>query len=68
MCILLVLSNFGIGGIAGEAVSSVLFGLFGYMAYVLPFLVFAAAAFFISNRGNTHAYIKSRQEYFCSYF
>ena len=28
------------------------------MAYVLPFLVFAAAAFFISNRGNTHAYIK----------
>ena len=58
VCILLVLSNFGIGGIAGEAVSSVLFGLFGYMAYVLPFLVFAAAAFFISNRGNTHAYIK----------
>ena len=45
VCILLVLSNFGIGGIAGEAVSSVLFGLFGYMAYVLPFLVFAAAAF-----------------------
>lgn len=58
LCILLVLSNFGIGGIAGEAVSSVLFGLFGYMAYVLPFLIFAAAAFFISNRGNTHAYIK----------
>ena len=35
VCILLVLSNFGIGGIAGEAVSSVFFGLFGFMAYVL---------------------------------
>lgn len=58
LCILLVLSNFGIGGIVGEAVSSVLFGLFGYMAYALPFLIFAAAAFFISNKGNTHAYIK----------
>ena len=58
VCILLVLSNFGIGGIAGEAVSSVLFGLFGYMAYVLPFLVLRPPLFFISNRGNTHAYIK----------
>ncbi len=57
VCILLVLSNFGIGGIAGEAVSSVLFGLFGYMAYVLPFLVFAAAAFF---------YFKQRK-YTCLY-
>ena len=57
VCILLVLSNFGIGGIAGEAVSSVLFGLFGYMAYVLPFLVFAAAVFF---------YFKQRK-YTCLY-
>ena len=27
VCILLVISNFGLGGIAGEAVSSVMFGL-----------------------------------------
>lgn len=58
VCILLVLSNFGLGGIAGEAVSSVSFGLFGVMAYVLPFAVFGITAFLISNRGNAHAYIK----------
>lgn len=58
VCILLVLSNFGIGGIAGEAVSSVFFGLFGLMAYVLPFVLFALTAFLISNRGNAHAYVK----------
>lgn len=58
VCILLVLSNFGMGGIVGEAVSSVLFGLFGVMAYVLPFVAFGITAFLISNRGNAHAYIK----------
>lgn len=58
VCILLVLSNFGIGGIVGEAVSSVLFGLFGFMAYLLPFVIFGAVAFFVSNKGNTHAYVK----------
>ncbi len=58
VCILLVLSNFGIGGIAGKAVASVSFGLFGFMAYVLPFVLFALVAFLISNKGNAHAYIK----------
>ena len=58
VCILLVLSNFGVGGIAGEAVSSVFFGLFGFMAYLLPFILFAVTAFFVSNKGNAHAYIK----------
>ncbi len=59
VCILLVLSNFGLGGIAGEAVSSVLFGLFGLMAYLLPFVLFGVTAFLLSNRGNSHAYIKT---------
>ena len=58
VCILLVLSNFGMGGIVGETVSSVFFGLFGFMAYILPFVLFGVIAFFISNKGNTHAYIK----------
>ena len=58
VCILLVLSNFGVGGIVGEAVSSVIFGLFGFMAYLLPFVIFALAAFLVSNKGNAHAYIK----------
>lgn len=59
VCILLVISNFGLGGIAGEAVSSVMFGLFGLVAYILPFILFGVIAFLISNKGNTHAYIKS---------
>lgn len=58
ICILLVLSNFGIGGAAGEAVSSVLFGLFGFMAYILPLVIFGITAFFVSNSGNAHAYVK----------
>ena len=58
VCILLVLSNFGLGGMAGESVSSVFFGLFGFMAYLLPFVLFGVTAFLISNKGNAHAYIK----------
>ena len=59
VCILLLISNFGIGGMVGEAVSSVLFGLFGWIAYLIPVLIFSVVAFLISNRGNSHAYIKS---------
>ena len=58
VCILLVLSNFGLGGTAGESVSSVFFGMFGVMAYLLPFVLFGLTAFLISNKGNAHAYIK----------
>lgn len=58
-CILLVISNFGWGGIVGEIVSSVIFGLFGFMAYFVPFIFFGVTAFTISNRGNRHAYIKA---------
>lgn len=59
VCILLVISNFGMGGIVGGAVSSVMFGIFGWMAYVLPFMLFGVSAFCISNKGNAHAYIKT---------
>ena len=59
VCILLAISNFGLGGIAGETVSSVIFGLFGFIAYILPFVLFGVVAFLISNKGNTHAYIKA---------
>lgn len=58
VCILMLIGNFGLGGIVGKAVSSALFGIFGYMAYLMPFIVFGVSAFFISNKGNTHAYIK----------
>ena len=59
VCVLMLLSNFGVIGIAGSAISSVLFGFFGVMAYILPFLLFGVVAFGISNKGNTHAYIKT---------
>ena len=55
VCVLMLLSNFGVIGIAGSAISSVLFGFFGVMAYILPFLLFGVVAFGISNKGNTHA-------------
>lgn len=58
ICILLVLSNFGLGGMIGGAVSSLFFGLAGVMAYLFPFLLFGGIAFSISNKGNPHAYIK----------
>lgn len=58
LCILLMISNFGLGGLAGNFVSSVMFGVFGWIAYLMPLILFSVVAFFISNRGNSHAYIK----------
>lgn len=59
VCILMLISNFGLGGLAGEVCSAILFGIFGWMAYLIPVLLFGAAAFLVSNRGNAHAYIKA---------
>ncbi len=59
VCILMLISNFGLGGLAGEVCSAILFGIFGWMAYLVPVLIFGAAAFLVSNRGNAHAYIKA---------
>ncbi len=56
--VLLLISNFGIGGAAGSFVSGVMFGLFGFFAYILPVVLFLVAAFSISNRENTIAAIK----------
>ena len=59
VCILLLISNFGLGGLAGDFVSSVMFGVFGWIAYLIPLILFGVVAFLISNRGNSHAYIKA---------
>ena len=59
VCIFLMISCFGLGGIAGEICSSVIFGLFGWTGYAVPILIFGVVAFLISNKGNTHAYIKT---------
>ncbi|MFP3154484.1 DNA translocase FtsK [Lachnospiraceae bacterium ZAX-1] len=58
ICILLFISNFGVGGVLGEKVSSVLFGLFGLVSYIVPICFFVGTAFFISNRRNKIATLK----------
>lgn len=57
--VLLLISNFGVGGAAGSFVSSVMFGLFGIFAYLLPVGLFLITAFSISNRENTIAALKA---------
>ncbi len=58
VCMILFISNFGIGGFLGEKISYLNFGLFGLVAYVFPVCFFVGAAFFVSNRDNGAAYVK----------
>ena len=57
--VLLLISNFGVGGAAGGFVSRVMFGIFGIFAYILPIVLFLVTAFSISNRDNTIAAVKA---------
>lgn len=57
--VLLLISNFGVGGAAGSFVSGVMFGIFGIFAYILPVVLFLVTAFSISNRDNTIAVVKA---------
>ncbi|MFQ9718344.1 MAG: DNA translocase FtsK [Blautia sp.] len=50
--VLILISNFGVGGVLSSAVSDFFFGLFGLMAFVFPILLFMGVAFFIVNRKN----------------
>ena len=59
VCVLLMISNFGIGGYLGDRVSSFMFGVFGIMAYIVPILLFIGITFITSNKGNSLAYIKA---------
>lgn len=56
--ILIMLSNFGLGGFAGNLVSSFLSGLLGLVAYIAPFVLFGVVVFLVSNRGVFSAYVK----------
>ena len=47
---ILVISNFGLGGAVGDQISAVCFGIMGLLAYVFPVLLFVGAAFLMSNR------------------
>ena len=57
--ILMLLSNFGLGGFAGEAISGFLIKMLGLVAYLFPFVFFIAVAFCFANRGNREAYVKT---------
>ena len=56
--LLLMLSNFGLGGWIGDEVSYFFSGIFGLITYIIPFALFGIAAFLVSNKGNVSAYIK----------
>ncbi len=58
VCVLLFISNLGIGGVVGNAVSGFFFGIFGLIAYLFPILLLAAVFFAISNSGNRIAVVK----------
>ena len=59
LCILLMISNFGVGGLLGDAVATFMQYLFGWVAYILPVCLFGGIAFVISNQGNRVAYVKT---------
>lgn len=56
--VVLLISNFGVGGSVGNAISSFFFGLVGLVCYVLPIFLFLGIAFVIANRKNPRAYRK----------
>ncbi len=58
LCILLCISNFGLGGVVGNAIADFFFGIFGIIQFILPFMVAFSAFFIISNYGNKVAVAK----------
>ena len=57
--LLLLISNFGMGGFLGDGVAAFLSAAFGWVAYAVPCLLFGTVAFTVSNRGNANAYLKT---------
>lgn len=56
--VVLLISNFGMGGSVGNAISSFFFGLVGLVCYPLPIFLFLGVAFVIANKRNPRAYRK----------
>ncbi|MBP5385611.1 MAG: DNA translocase FtsK 4TM domain-containing protein, partial [Lachnospiraceae bacterium] len=57
-CILLFLSCINLAGSVGRVIGPFLFGTFGMIAFVVPVALFFAAAFYLSNRGKSVAWVK----------
>lgn len=58
LSILMILSNFGLGGFIGEAISGFLIKIFGILAYVFPFVLFLSIMFLLANKGSKRARIR----------
>ena len=71
--ILLLISNFGLGGKAGVFLSAFLTDIFGWTVYAVPFALFGAVAFLTANKDNFTAYAKTAAGFllmilFCIFF
>ena len=58
MSIIILISNFGIGGVVGGAISSFFFGIFGFLTFILPLTLLFIIGFVVANKGNKRAWIK----------
>lgn len=58
VCVLLFLSNLGVGGPVGGTIGRFFFGLFGVINYVLPIGLLIGIFFAVSNKGNVIAKVK----------
>lgn len=59
LALIILIGNFGMGGVLGNTISSFFFGTFGFCAYLLPFLLFFTIAFIIVNIKNKTAMVKT---------
>lgn len=56
--ILLYLALFNVLGGFSKAIGGFLYGVFGIISFIVPIVIFFSAAFYISNKGQSVAYIK----------
>lgn len=61
--VIILISNFNLGGSLGQKISALFFGVFGFMAYIVPFILFFTTAFIISNKQNSAAWRKTAAVY-----
>ena len=56
--IIMLISNFGLGGAFGAFISKLLFGIMGWVGMIFPIILFIGISFVYINRENKRIYIK----------
>ena len=56
--IIMLISNFGLGGAFGAFISKLLFGIMGWIGMIFPIILFVGISFIYINRENKRIYIK----------